>query len=147
MKQGTLRTLAGYGGRPGGAAAAASAWEYSMAMHSAQFAPAPAGICAEQFRIWEALEAGCIPILLERHMAPGSVLYPIRFLRFEVVQLGSWQEVPEKLLQLGDQMAHNPQIWTRRQQHNSKLWAHVKGGVATRIAQSVCEIGRPSTTQ
>ncbi len=58
MKQGTLRALAGYGGRPAGAAAAASAWDYSMTMHSAQFAPAPAGISAEQFRIWEALEAG-----------------------------------------------------------------------------------------
>ena len=56
------------------------------------------------------LAAGCIPILLERHIAPGSVLSPIRFLGFEVVQLRNWQEVPEKLLQLGDQMARNPQV-------------------------------------
>ena len=31
------------------------------------------------------------------------------------------------------------QVQARRQQHNNRLWARVKGAVATRIAQSVCE--------
>ncbi|KAK9917145.1 hypothetical protein WJX75_001279 [Coccomyxa subellipsoidea] len=116
-------------------------------MQSAQFAPVPAGISAEQFRIWEAFEAGCTPILLEQHTAPGSVLYPLRFLGFEVVQLETWQQLPEKLLQLGEQMARNPQVHARRQQHNNRLWARVKGAVATRIAQSVCESGWQYTTE
>ena len=54
--------------------------------------------------------AGCIPILLEQHTAPGSVLYPLRFLGFEVVQLKTWQQLPEKLLQMGERMARNPQV-------------------------------------
>ena len=54
--------------------------------------------------------AVCTPILLEQHTAPGSVLYPLRFLGFEVVQLETWQQLPEKLLQLGEQMARNPQV-------------------------------------
>ena len=58
MKQGKLRAFTGYAGRPGGAAVVSNPWEYSMMMQSAQFAPAPAGISAEQFRIWEAFEAG-----------------------------------------------------------------------------------------
>ena len=33
-------------------------WEYSMIMQQTQFVPAPAGISPEQFRIWEAIEAG-----------------------------------------------------------------------------------------
>ena len=58
MKQGKLRAFTGYAGRPGGTAAVSNPWEYSMTMQSAQFAPVPAGISAEQFRIWEAFEAG-----------------------------------------------------------------------------------------
>ena len=35
-----------------------SAWEYTMLMHQTQFVPVPAGQSAEQFRLWEAFEAG-----------------------------------------------------------------------------------------
>jgi hypothetical protein len=53
LKQGKLRAFTGYAGRPSGAAAVSYPCEYSMTMQSAQFAPVPAGISAEQFRIWK----------------------------------------------------------------------------------------------
>ncbi|BDA51603.1 hypothetical protein COCOBI_19-1590 [Coccomyxa sp. Obi] len=147
MERGVLQPFSGYAGRPGGSAAAVNVWEYSMLMQRTQFAPAPAGISAEQFRIWEALEAGCIPIVLESNMAPGRVLHPLKFLGFEVVPLATWGDLPGELLRLAQEIAQNPQVHARRQQHNNRLWARVKSAVASRIAQSVCKDGRPGATE
>lgn len=58
MERGLLLPFSGYAGKPGGSAAAVNVWEYSMLMQRTQFAPAPAGASAEQFRIWESFEAG-----------------------------------------------------------------------------------------
>lgn len=58
IERGVLRPFSGYAGRPGGSAAAMNVWEYSMLMRRTKFVPAPAGVSAEQFRIWEAFEAG-----------------------------------------------------------------------------------------
>lgn len=58
MSWGVLKQFGIYAGRPGGHAEAVNAWEYSMLMYQTQFVPVPAGISAEQFRVWEALEAG-----------------------------------------------------------------------------------------
>ncbi len=35
-----------------------NSWEYSIMMQQTQFVPVPAGISAEQYRIWEGIEAG-----------------------------------------------------------------------------------------
>ncbi|CAL8465799.1 g5335 [Coccomyxa elongata] len=147
IERGVLRPFRGYAGRPGGSSAAMNVWEYSMLMRRTKFVPAPAGVSAEQFRIWEAFEAGCIPIVLAKHTAPGQVLYPLKFLGFEVVLLESWGDLPDKLLWLAEEVSHNPQVHARKQQHNSRLWARVKGAVASRIAQSVCEDGRPAAIE
>ena len=35
-----------------------SSWEYTLLMHQTQFVPLPAGGSSDQFRLWEAFEAG-----------------------------------------------------------------------------------------
>lgn len=44
-------------------------------------------------------------------MARGKILYPLAFLGFEIVQLQSWQELPDKLLQLAEEIDRDPQVW------------------------------------
>lgn len=55
---GLLRRFSGYAGAPSGSPDSMSAWEYTLLLHQTQFAPVPAGGSPEQFRLWEALEAG-----------------------------------------------------------------------------------------
>ena len=56
--RGVFRRFSGFAGVPGGSQGAMGAWEYTLLMHQTQFAPVPAGGSPEQFRIWEAFEAG-----------------------------------------------------------------------------------------
>lgn len=59
MQRGVLQSFSGYAGKPsGGSQGTANTWEYSMTMRRTQFVPVPAGMSPEQFRIWEAFEAG-----------------------------------------------------------------------------------------
>jgi len=59
MQGGVLQSFSGYAGKPsGGSQGTANTWEYSMMMRRTQFVPVPAGMSPEQFRIWEAFEAG-----------------------------------------------------------------------------------------
>jgi hypothetical protein len=69
MASGFLKHFVGYAGKPGSSPETANPWEYSMLMHQTQFVPIPAGISAEQFRIWEAFETGAMPCLC------SSVMY------------------------------------------------------------------------
>jgi hypothetical protein len=55
---GALHTFNSYAGRPIGSQDSMTVWEYSVLLHNTQFLPVPAGISAEQFRVWEAFEAG-----------------------------------------------------------------------------------------
>ena len=38
------------------------------------------------------------------------------------------------------------QVYTQKQRHNTKLWAHVKGALSAAIAQLVCEAGTHTTS-
>ena len=69
MGLGALHAFNSYAGRPSGSKDSMNVWEYSILMQKTQFLPVPAGISAEQFRIWEAFEAGevlalCTPIAI-----------------------------------------------------------------------------------
>ncbi|KAK9918620.1 hypothetical protein WJX75_005402 [Coccomyxa subellipsoidea] len=55
---------------------------------------------AEQYRIWESIEAGCLIIILQRHVEEGSVLYPLQYLGFKYITVTSWAQLPELLLHL-----------------------------------------------
>lgn len=43
-------------------------------------------------------------------MVPGEVLYPLKFLGFEVVPLAMWGDLPGKLFRLAEEIAQNPQV-------------------------------------
>ena len=58
MSLGVLHMFDTYAGRPFVAQGSMDVWEYSILMQNTQFLPVPAGISAEQFRIWEAFDAG-----------------------------------------------------------------------------------------
>lgn len=92
-ERGVLRPFSGYAGKPGGSAAAVNVWEYSMLMQRTQFAPAPAGMSAEQYRIWEALEAGARlhPPHHAEHMRVLEVSSSVRHSSW--CSLGPWQEI------------------------------------------------------
>ena len=58
LQLGTLQAFNSYAGRPIGSQDSMNVWEYTILLQDTQFLPLPAGISAEQFRIWEAFEAG-----------------------------------------------------------------------------------------
>ena len=58
MNLGWVQTFSGFAGMPGGAAGSFNVWQYSMKMQQTKFAPIPAGVSPEQYRLWEAFEAG-----------------------------------------------------------------------------------------
>lgn len=45
-------------------------------------------------------------------MAPNSVLYPLQFLGFRYITVEAWQDLPDKLLELRDEMARHPKVKT-----------------------------------
>jgi hypothetical protein len=76
MDLGMLRPFGSYAGKPGGHTDAVNIWEYSMLMHQTQFVPLPAGISAEQFRVWEAFEAGAAFPAFASSLLVSFVLVP-----------------------------------------------------------------------
>ncbi len=52
---------------------------------------------AEQFRIWEALEAGAIPVVLQKYLDASDALAPLKELGIDVMAIDSWDHFPEKL--------------------------------------------------
>ena len=62
LQWGSLHPFGSYAGRPVRSQDSMDNWEYSMLMQKTQFIPLPAGISPEQFRIWEAFEAGEVPM-------------------------------------------------------------------------------------
>jgi hypothetical protein len=71
---------------------------YRQIMDDSIFVPCPAGnAVVESFRVWEALEAGCIPIVERRgnfdYFATAFGPHPLPI-------VGTWQEAPELLRRL-----------------------------------------------
>jgi hypothetical protein len=56
--RGVLHSFGYFAGLEGDQQDSLDGWEYSMVMQQSQFIPVPAGNSAEQYRVWESLEAG-----------------------------------------------------------------------------------------
>ena len=113
-------------------------WEYTITMYDTQFMPIPSGISPEQYRLWEALEAGCIPIVLEQVLQPHAQLYPLQHLGYEHVAIPDWRSLPAKLWQLHEDVAARGSHYDRMSLHNQHLWEGTKGKIAEHVAELVC---------
>ena len=127
-----------FAGNDEAAAGSLSKWEYTLTMHSSQFMPVPSGISPEQYRVWEALEAGCIPVVLERVLQPHEQLFPLRHLGFGHVAIPDWKALPARLWQLREDVAARPAHYDRMSLLNQRLWEGMKGRIADSIAEAVC---------
>ena len=113
-------------------------WDYSITMHRTQFMPLPSGISPEQYRLWESLEAGCIPIVLEEVLQPGRQLYPLKYVGFQVVTIPSWQALPAMLWQLHEDLAAREGHYDHMSRQNQQIWEATKGRIASHMAELVC---------
>eukprot|EP01036_Dinobryon_divergens_P029818 gene29818-38972_t len=70
-------------------------YNYQMEMRGAVFAPAPAGNSYETFRLYEALELGCIPIIVVPGVKHSNYLLYKDWVDYPGPVLGSWSELEE----------------------------------------------------
>jgi hypothetical protein len=76
--------------RTGWEAEGTSREEYLKDLMASVFIPCPEGVAAESFRIYEALEAGCIPILVDEGRSKG--FYPwIQSALPSIIVARSWE--------------------------------------------------------
>lgn len=135
---GKLVEASDFAGYDCGGDASLSKWEYSALLHNTKFMPLPSGVNPEQYRIWEAIEAGCIPIVLTSRVANDGTLYPLRYLGFEYLELDEWGALPGLLWQLYDNFTRNVHRYQSMSEHNSRLWLHIKNRIANEIADVAC---------
>ena len=107
-------------------------------MHRTQFVPLPSGISAEQYRLWEALEAGCIPIVLSKRVQPRSLLYPLDYMGFDYVEIQGWDDLPHKLWWLHEHVLEAKHLYDKMSRNNVLLWTHMKGRIGRKFADLVC---------
>ena len=113
--------------------------EYSATLYDSVFLPIPSGHSAEQYRIWEAFEAGCIPIFLSGQMSPGSVLAPIRALNFSFLEVQDWLDLPQLLGRLSRYREQNPSLqkYQEMASHSHKVWTDVKLNLSEHFAKAI----------
>ncbi|KAA6421260.1 MAG: hypothetical protein FRX49_08746 [Trebouxia sp. A1-2] len=110
--------------------------DYSPILYDTKFVPLPAGTSPEHFRVWETLEAGCIPIVLKQHTEPDAVLWPLAALNFKYITLEEWSKLPQLLATLQQSGQSRFDDW---QAHNNRKWAAVKEIISDTVAEQVCK--------
>ncbi len=88
-----------------------------------------------QFRLYEALAAGTIPVILKGHAAAG--LAHVEVLGFKAIWVDSWREAPAAMLELltNQTMQQELGLW---QAHNSMQYARLMRMVRQMFAEAVC---------
>lgn len=105
---------------------------YAATMEDSIFAPCPAGNSPETIRLYDALECGCIPIIL-RHdfisspLALGSLGQP----PFQF--LNAWNELPEFLDAMSRQLQTNPASIHLMQSECIRWWEQFKTSLQDKI--------------
>ncbi len=104
---------------------------YAAVLENSVFCPCPAGNSPETIRLYDALEAGAIPIMLDHrflqnanpHQAPP---FPI---------LGSWAELPHFLADARSKMNAQPRYYSDMQYATSTWWKTLKDRSRRRVIE------------
>lgn len=114
--------------------------EYLRGLARAKVAPAPSGPATpDSFRLYEALEAGCVPVVEEACPAFGEGYWSLLLGErppFPVVS--SWAQLPSLLHEILPD-------WTTHANRCSAWWQGYKRRLATNLAADLAELGAPAT--
>jgi hypothetical protein len=111
---------------------------YTALLLDSRLAPCPNGGSAEQFRVWEALAAGAVP-LLPSGVRPHHQAY-VRALGLRAlwVDQGRWHLDAAPLLLAAARNASFVGALEAMQGHNARALRGVYGRLAARVAAEVC---------
>ncbi len=96
LSRGALQELAGFKS-PG----MQSPMRYSDLLHRSALVPVPQGVACEQFRLYEALVAGAVPVVAEAHRHTCMAHVPL--LGFKVLWVSTWTEARARMLELAEE--------------------------------------------
>ena len=110
--------------------------QYSAWLYESRVAPCPPGGSPEQFRVWEALEAGAVPLLPRgaRHLA----YLPALDLRALWINGSRWREDAAPLLLAAARNASFIAELEAAQAHNARALAGVYARLGARVGAEVC---------
>lgn len=109
---------------------------YSATMEDSIFAPCPAGNSPETIRLYDALECGCIPILLKHEfLASPHALGELGLPPF--ITLSSWSELPDFLSQMKQKMADSPEEVQKMQDDCITWWGGYKNHIGKKIMRHI----------
>jgi hypothetical protein len=112
---------------------------YTALLLESRVAPCPAGGSAEQFRVWESLLAGAVPVV--RRGAPPLAYLPA--LGFEALEVESWARDAPPLLRDASNAAYAAATLEPMQAANARALARVLARLKGRLAAEVCAaVGR-----
>lgn len=111
--------------------------EYSRLLYESKVVPCPAGHSPDQFRIYEALEAGAVPVVRpgQRH------LQWISMLGFEFLTVESFSDLSTLLANFVDACGSSRALSCPLhplQAKNAAIWSSLKSTLAAAVASDVC---------
>lgn len=112
---------------------------YSAIMEDNIYAPCPAGNSPETIRLYDALELGCIPIMLKQEFIISSkALGAIGATPF--ILLNSWSELPDFLASTKPITLQDMDELRRRQLACIRWWTNYKTYISEVILEAICRI-------
>jgi len=114
---------------------------YSQTLYNSKFIPCPRGGSAEQFRIWECFEAGCIPIIDKTDLDEHIDLQYMKLLNLKqhIIPVESWDHFDQLLTQLEIQVENNPKHFDKHQLHMMEDYQQIKRNFQTHVAHVLQE--------
>lgn len=109
---------------------------YAATMEESVFAPCPAGNSPETIRLYDALECGCIPVLLNHEfLRSPNALAEFGFPPF--IFLSSWEEFPQLLEKMKVKIAKHPEEIQKMQHACINWWLNYKINIALKIKSKI----------
>ncbi len=112
---------------------------YATVMENSIFAPCPAGNSPETIRLYDALECGCIPVMMQHDFIFANDALA-EFGKPPFTVLSSWNEFPSFLQEMKQQLQLNPQKIQEQQNSCITWWAHYKNKIHQKIASRLADL-------